>query len=148
MQIEKTNAKNKDFIALVEQLDSELAIRDGDDHAFYDQFNKIDMIKYAVVLYDNGEAIACGSIKEFDNATVEVKRMYTIPKERGKGVASMVLNKLEEWAKDLSYQRCILETGINQPEAIALYNKCGYSRIENYGQYKDVESSFCFEKKI
>ena len=57
-----------------------------------------------------------------------------------------VLSDLESWAKELGFVKCVLETGINQPEAIALYKKCGYSIIENYGQYKGVENSLCFEK--
>lgn len=148
MEVLRTDSKNQDFINLVKELDADLAIRDGDDHAFYDQFNNIDMIKHAIVLYENNKALGCGAIKQFGENAMEVKRMYTSPKNRGRGLASRVLTALETWAKELGYNKCVLETGINQPEAIALYEKCGYRRRDNYGQYAGVESSFCFEKVL
>lgn len=148
MKIIRTNAGNPDFAELVKHLDAELAVRDGEDHAFYAQFNKIAAIKYAVVAYENGQASACGAIREFDAGTMEVKRMYVLPEHRGKGFATKILAELEQWAAELSCNRCVLETGKNQPEAIALYDKNGYSRIPNYGQYEGVENSVCFEKRL
>ncbi|MGE5795510.1 MAG: GNAT family N-acetyltransferase, partial [Ignavibacteria bacterium] len=79
---------------------------------------------------------------------MEVKRMYTIPEYRGKGIATRVLIELERWALELSYSKCILETGKKQPEAIALYKKNGYKLISNFGQYEGAENSVCFEKEI
>ena len=87
-------------------------------------------------------------LKPFDDHSLEIKRMYVIPEFRGKGVAKLVLAELEGWAVSLNYKFCVLETGLRQPEAIALYNKNGYQRIENYGQYAGVENSLCFAKKI
>jgi len=146
--LKRTDSNNQDFIELVKQLDADLAIRDGDDHAFYNQFNSITMIKYAIVAYENNNPVGCGAIKTFGNEAMEVKRMYVLPPHRGKGIAGIVLNELEQWAKELGYLKCVLETGINQPEALALYNKSGFKRIPNYGQYANVPSSFCFEKDL
>ncbi len=56
------------------------------------------------------------------------------------------MSELEVWATELSYEKCVLETGKRQQEAIALYTKNGYKRIPNYGQYTGVENSLCFEK--
>ncbi|PKA83523.1 ribosomal protein S18 acetylase RimI-like enzyme [Ulvibacter sp. MAR_2010_11] len=148
MQIIRTNSKNKDFITLVQFLDADLAERDGDEHDFYHQFNKIDHLNQAVVLYENEIPIACGAIKPFEGAAMEVKRMYTAPESRGQGIATKILQELEQWAAELSYKRCVLETGKKQPEAIALYLKNGYSIIPNYGQYAGVENSVCFEKVL
>ncbi len=148
MKIIRTNSENKDFIDLVKLLDADLAQRDGEDHSFYAQFNKIDTIKHAVVLYENDIPLACGAIKEFDTDSMEIKRMYTLSQNRGKGIASKILSELEKWAKELSYKRCVLETGLKQPEAIALYKKNGYDVIPNYGQYIGVENSKCFEKVL
>ena len=144
----RTDSGNPDFIGLVSYLDAELAERDGSDHSFYGQFNTIDKIKHAVVAYENDQPIGCGAIKEYASDTMEVKRMYTSPKVRGKGIATGVLAELETWAAELSYERCILETGKRNPEAIALYQKNGYTLIPNYGQYAGVENSVCFEKKF
>lgn len=144
----RSSPKHQDFRTLVKQLDQELAITDGEDHAFYDQFNKSDHIKFAIIIYENGKAVGCGAIKEFQPGIMEVKRMFTQRQSRGKGYASKILNELEAWAGELGYKKCILETGINQPEAIALYKKNGYSLMENYGQYAGVKNSFCFGKSI
>ena len=142
----RTDSENLDFIALVKELDADLAIRDGDEQAFYAQFNKIDKIKYVVVAYENDQPVGCGAIKEYSPIAMEIKRMYTSPACRGKGVATKVLTELERWTAELSYKKCLLETGIKQPEAIGLYKKIGYKPIPNYGQYAGVENSVCFEK--
>lgn len=127
-------------------MDFELAKRDGEEHAFYAQFNKIKKLKYIVVAYEKGIPIACGAIKQYDKNTMEMKRMYTSPQSRGKGIASLILDELEKWAIELSFVKCILETGMQQPETIRLYKKNGYKIIPNYGQYTDIENSKCFEK--
>jgi putative acetyltransferase len=148
IRILRTDSGHPDFAALVKLLDADLAARDGDEHAFYAQFNTIVHIKYAVVAYANEEPVACGAIKEFASDTVEVKRMFTVPTARGQGVAAQVLRGLERWAAELSYQQCVLETGKRQTEAIRLYEKSGYQRIPNYGQYAHVANSLCFAKKM
>ncbi len=144
----RTNSKHIEFINLVEKLDAELAIRDGDDHDFYHQFNSISSLQYVVVLFINNEAIGCGAIKPFEQKSMEIKRMYVLPEHRGYGYASVILNELECWANELQFEYCVLETGINQPEAIALYQKNGYQRITNFGQYQGVKNSYCFEKEL
>ncbi|HAP36175.1 MAG TPA: GNAT family N-acetyltransferase [Bacteroidetes bacterium] len=144
----RTTSDNPDFIELVKLLDADLAIRDGDDHSFYAQFNTIDAIKYAVVAYEDELPLGCGAIKEYDADTMEVKRMYVLPESRNRGIAGTILSDLEQWANELSYKKCILETGKKQPEAIALYIKHGYRVIPNYGQYAGVENSLCFDKAL
>ena len=142
----RTSAINVDFIELVKSLDADLKIRDGEEHSFYNQFNKLDSIKHVIVAYDNEMPVACGAIKEYQGDTTEIKRMFVLPIGRRKGIASKILIELEHWAKELSYAKCILDTGINQPEAIELYHKNGYHIITNYGQYENAINSVCFEK--
>ncbi len=144
----RTDSDNSDFQKLVIELDKDLAIRDGDEHAFFDQFNKIINIKYVVVVYENEIPVGCGAIKEYEKDVMEIKRMFVPLEKRGKGIASVVLQELEKWATELNYKKCILETGYKQPEAIALYKKNNYTLIKNYGQYADVTSSVCFEKQL
>jgi GNAT superfamily N-acetyltransferase len=148
LQLTRTNSDDPSFVALVKLLDADLAERDGPEHPFYAQFNKIDKIKHVVVAFEVGAPVGCGAIKEFDADTMEVKRMYTPPQHRGKGIATEVLIELEKWAAELSFKKCLLETGKKQPEAIALYRKNGYTVISNYGQYSGIENSICFEKQI
>ncbi len=135
-------------MALVKQLDAYLAVVDGDEHAFYDQFNKIDKIKHVVVAYLNEQPVACGAIKAYQAHAMEVKRMYTSPQCQGKGIATQVLAELEKWAAELGYHTCVLETGKRQQDAIALYQKNGYRPIPNYGQYANIANSVCFEKAL
>lgn len=148
IQLLRSNSEHADFRTLVQQLDAALAILDGDEHAFYHQFNKIDALKYVVLAYRDQQAVACGAIKEHAPETMEVKRMYVLPEARGKGIATQVLLELEQWAKEMQYQKCVLETGKKQPDAIALYTKNGYSITPNYGQYQGVDNSVCFEKLL
>ncbi|NML70737.1 GNAT family N-acetyltransferase [Chryseobacterium sp. RP-3-3] len=148
MTTKRTDSSDIDFQNLVKLLDADLAVRDGEDHEFYHQFNSIDMLKNCVVAYSDDLAVGCGAFKPFSEDTVEIKRMYTGPEKRGKGFASKILNELEIWAKEEGYSRCVLETGIKQPEAIALYEKWGYIRIPNYGQYIGIENSVCFGKVV
>jgi putative acetyltransferase len=148
IRILRTHSEHPDFIGLVRLLDADLAIRDGADHSFYAQFNKTDQIRHVVLAYENEEPIGCGAIKEYNPNTMEIKRMYVSPPGRKRGIATKILSELETWAGELSYSRCMLETGKKQPEAIGLYIKSGYRQIPNYGQYTGVENSVCFEKQI
>lgn len=146
--LERTTSTNPDFIHLVALLDADLKIRDGEEHDFYNQFNAIVDIKHCVLLYDEEIGIGCGAIKKYDEKSMEVKRMFVSADYRGKGYAGKILSELEIWAKELRFQRCILETGVNQPEAISLYKKSGYFIVPNYGQYAGVKNSICFQKAI
>lgn len=144
----RTDSGNKDFHELVIQLDRDLKIRDGADHGFFAQYNKIDSIKYVVVAYIHNKPVGCGAIKHYSEAIMEVKRMFVTPEKRGNGIASVILRELEDWSRELNYKKCILETGLRQPEAISLYKKNKYLITPNYGQYKAVTSSVCFEKDL
>ncbi|MCK0191834.1 GNAT family N-acetyltransferase [Arenibacter sp. F20364] len=146
--IKRSNSENSDFIKLVQLLDADLKIRDGDDHDFYAQFNGIENLPHVILAYLDNTPIGCGAIKTYNATTMEVKRMYVAPNERGKGIASKILKELEKWALEQNYSSCILETGLRQPEAIALYKKNGYLSIPNYGQYKAIANSVCFLKKL
>lgn len=148
LEIVRTNSSNIDFIELVAELDKDLAIRDGEEHSFYHQFNSIDEIKNVIVLYQDKIPVACGAIKHYENSVFEVKRMFVPLKFRNKGFATIILSELVKWAKELEYKALILETGLKQPEAIALYIKNGFLKIPNYGQYEGVENSVCFKRKI
>ncbi len=83
-----------------------------------------------------GELVGCAGWRRH-GADAELKRMYTSPAVRGRGVARRILAAIEESARAAGYERVILETGHKQPEAIALYDSAGYRRIEDFGHYKD-----------
>lgn len=144
----RTVAENKDFKNLVTLLDKDLKTRDGDEHVFYAQFNKIENIRHVIICYTDKKPIGCGAFKEYSLGKAEIKRMFVLPAYRGQGVGSAILKELERWALELNYAECILETGKKQPEAISMYQKAGYAVIENFGPYKIVENSVCMTKKI
>ncbi|MBO0359285.1 GNAT family N-acetyltransferase [Hymenobacter sp. BT186] len=148
LRLVRSTSENPDFRTLVALLDQDLAIRDGADHGFYAQFNKIDKINHVVVAYQDEEPIGCGAFKEFAPDAVEIKRMYVLPAHRGQGVAGAVLAELERWAQELEYAACVLETGKKQPEAIRLYEKSGYKLTPNYGQYVGIDNSVCMRKSV
>ena len=148
ISIVRTNSENADFKTLVTLLDAELQVRDGEEHTFYAQFNKIDSLREVVVAYLQESPVGCGAIKAYAGRTAEVKRMFVKAENRGKGIAGKILSELEAWAKELNFDECILETGFKQPEAIALYKKAGYEVIPNYGQYIGVGNSVCMQKRI
>lgn len=148
LHLSRTHSDNPDFRPLVARLDQYLAMMDGDEHAFYDQYNKIDTLKNVVVAYFDGKPAGCGAIKSFSGSEMEVKRMYVSPEFRGKGIAKSILSELEKWAVELGYKACVLETGKRQIEAVNLYPDCGYRIIPNYGQYAQMENSICMKKEL
>lgn len=79
-----------------------------------------------------GEPVACAGLRPVDEATAEVKRVFVRPGHRGRGVARRLMDELESAAAVLGYRRLVLETGGAQPEAIALYDSTGWSRVPPY----------------
>jgi len=144
----RTDSDHTDFRQLVALLDQDLAVRDGDDHAFYAQFNKVDAIKEVIVAYQNDVPVGCGAIKPFSATEAEVKRMYVHPDYRKRGIAAKIVTELENWATEIGFSATVLETGKKQPEAIALYQKIGYQITPNYGQYIGVDNSVCMIKPL
>ena len=148
LRLIRTTSESPDFQQLVQLLDRDLAQRDGDEHGFYAQYNKIALIKHAVVAYADDEPVGCGAFKEYAPDSVEIKRMFVQPTHRQRGVARTVLAELETWATELGYANCVLETGKRQPEAIALYERSGYELTPNYGQYIGIDNSVCLRKTL
>ena len=144
----KTNSDSSDFRLLVALLDADLQERYGEEQSFFSQFNKLDHIHHVIVAYENSKPVGCGAFKEYELGVAEIKRMYVKPFHRGKGIAGQILIALEQWAKDEGYKSCILETAVKQPEAIRVYEREGYKRIPNYGQYVGVEISLCMQKDL
>ena len=146
--LQKTDSSNPDFLMLVNMLDHELQIRDGDDHPFYAQFNTLSNINHVIVAYVDDHAVGCGAFRPYDDQSIEIKRIFVHPDHRSRGVATMILDTLERWARETGFHASILETGFNQPEAIALYTKARYGVIPNYGPYENVATSVCMRKSV
>ncbi len=104
--------------------------------------------RFLVVYDDDGSAIGCGAIRRRDDGAAEIKRMYVRAAARSRGISRVILRELEHSARTSGYRACVLETGLRQPEAIALYESSGYTRIANYGYYRDSELSVCYRKEL
>src|SRR5690606_32453573 len=107
LNLKRGTSENSDFQNLVIALDQYLAIKNGETNAFYSQYNGIAHLQHVVVAYEENMAVGCGAIKAFDDQSMEVKRMFVPTEKRGKGIASLVLADLEQWAKELGYSRCL-----------------------------------------
>lgn len=146
-RILRTNSENEDFKTLTQFFDEYLVEIDGDEKDFYAQYNHI-YLENTIICFDGEIASGCGAFKKHENNVAEIKRMFVLPEQRGKGIAMSVLAELETWAKELGYTTCILETSIRLENAIKLYKKLGYEITENYGQYVGLKSSVCMKKII
>jgi GNAT superfamily N-acetyltransferase len=95
-----------------------------------------------------GKSIGCGAVRRIDDRTGELKRMYVRPEERGRKVGRAILAALEVEARALGLSRLVLETGVRQAEAIALYRKAGFSDIAPFGEYVESPLSLCMAKDL
>jgi GNAT superfamily N-acetyltransferase len=84
----------------------------------------------------DGRAVASGALRRRDDVTAEIKRMYVAPDVRRRGVGAAMLRWLERAAARAGYDRVVLETGNEQPEALAMYRSAGYAEVEPYGHYR------------
>ncbi len=104
-----------------------------------------------LVAWSEGRAVGCGALRSLPGGRetdAEIKRMFTLPEARGRGVARALLVHLEDTARELGYQRTFLETGMAQPEAMALYVSAGWAPVAPYGEYCGEDLSRCFGRLL
>jgi GNAT superfamily N-acetyltransferase len=101
-----------------------------------------------LVLEVDGQPVGCGGLRRHDERTAEIKRMFVRRSARRRGLARRLLAALEERARAAGYARVILETGVRQPEALALYANAGYRPIAPFGFYRDAPGNRCFGKDL
>lgn len=145
-----TDGNDPDFVILCNKLDDSLDDIVGNQfqRRQYDQYNQRDCIHDVIVVYHNGDPVACGAFKMYDEDHAELKRIFTDPSCRNIGLGAELVRRLEAKAKIQGYGWCILETGKPLEAACHLYHKAGYKVIPNYGQYADMPNSICMERRI
>ena len=148
ISVKRTTSDDIDFQKLIKELDKDLAKKNGDKNDFFVQYNQIDVINHVVLAYEDEMAVGCGAYKQFDEETVEIKRMFVPIQHRRKGISRKILNELELWATNENYKFAVLETGEQMSEAIGLYQSNGYEVIPNYPPYENENTSICFKKII
>ncbi len=150
MDFIRTDGKNKDFIENCRLLDLDLDRRVGKQikRDKYKQYNQLDEIQEAIVVYENNQAIGGGAIRRYDDENIELKRVFVHTEYQGRGIGSKLVSLLIEWARELGYQRIILETGELLAESCAVYKKLGFEVIPNYGPYANMPESLCMAKDL
>lgn len=150
MNIVDTNGEDKDFIILCQLLDDNLNEIVGGEkqRKQYIQYNKLDDIHDAFLIYDNDLPIACAAFKYYETGVAEVKRVYVRKDYRGQGLSKLLMEQVEKKAFEQGYHSLVLETGKPLIEAMGLYTNIGYQITENYGQYKDMPESICLRKEL
>lgn len=148
LKVVRTSTNNPDFVFLVNALDNELWNELKEDQATYNQYNNVQNLPTAIIIYDDEKPAAIGCFKKYNNDTMEIKRMYVDKNYRGKSISKLVLNELETWAIEQGFTFSILETSIHFNVAQTLYKSSGYLIIPNYDQYKGLEESVCMKKKL
>ncbi|QNP72162.1 GNAT family N-acetyltransferase [Streptomyces roseirectus] len=110
---------------------------------------------YLIAYDDADRPVATGGWRSQDHSDeghsdgdAELKRMFVIREMRGHGLARRILAALEDDARAAGRTRMILETGTEQPEAIALYLSSGYEPCPKFGYYRDYDSSRCYAKPL
>ena len=136
-------------VALIEELQDEYIVRYGgrDD-------TPVDPGQFAppdgafVVMFDGEVPVGCAGLRRHDDRDVEVKRMFVRKPFRGKGLSRWLLAHIEDEARNMGYQRILMETGLAQPEAMALYESSGYDAIPGFGYYADAPENRCYAKTL
>lgn len=101
-----------------------------------------------LLAWRDGVAVGCGALRRLDAGTGEVRRMFVTRSARREGVGRALLARLEADALALGYRRLVLETGVRQKPAMALYRASGWRRIKPYGTFVGDPTSVCFGKTI
>jgi len=133
---------------LVAELTSRYADRNDDEAASFSPADATVPRSAFLLARLDGQPVGCGAIRPMSNDVVEIKRMYVRKAARGLGIGRAILVELERLAAAFGYARMVLETGVRQPEAIALYEGRGFTRIPNYAEYSDNPLSVCFGKDL
>jgi putative acetyltransferase len=149
IKIRKVASKSKDLRNLIEELDSYLSplYPENSIHKVNLDTAEKDNVIF-ILAYKDLKAIGCVALRPLNDSECEMKRMYVIEKERGKGYSNILCTEIENIARKKGFRRILIETGYEQPVAIGLYKKHGYKRISRFGEYIDDPLSVCFAKKL
>jgi ribosomal protein S18 acetylase RimI-like enzyme len=105
-------------------------------------------VEDVLLVYQNNVPAACAGLKRYSDTDAEVKRVWVDPAYRGHRIATLMMAILEDKAKAKGYRRTVLQTREIMKDAVALYTKLGYQRIDNYPPYDKLEGAVCFAKEL
>ena len=152
LAVRRESIESREAYELIMALNAELAHRYPEPGANHFRLDADEVLPgrgaFVIARAEQRMAVGCGAIRRMDATTAEIKRMYVIPKHRSMGAGHAILEKLEQVARELAVTRIVLETGARQPEAIALYEHCGYAKTPLFGEYVDSPLSVCMAKTL
>jgi len=151
IELARVALPHPEALALIAALNAELAAtypEEGATHFRLDPEEVAPGRGAFVIARLDGVAVACGAVRRIEPSVAELKRMYTRPQARGRGVARALLRALEAAASELGATRVVLETGTRQREALALYARAGYTPIPAWGEYTTSPLSVCLGKAL
>jgi GNAT superfamily N-acetyltransferase len=156
LHLRRTPPDHPDAVALIALLQAHYTeVYGGRDETPFASAEFVPPAGYFVVGYADGAAVACGGWRARDGgepplrtSDAEIKRMFVRPDHRGRGLARAVLADLEITAARAGRRRMVLETGVRQPAAIALYVGAGYAPMAPFGTYRDAEGSRYYSKPL
>lgn len=149
--VERADLLSAQALALIAALDADLAGRYpelGGAHVCLDPAEVAPGHGAFLIATRAGRSVGCGAVRRIEPGVGEIKRMYVRPEARGQRIGRAVLGALEAEARRLGLQRLVLETGLRQPEAIAMYERAGFSRIPAFGEYADSPLCVCMGKDL
>lgn len=148
MNLVFTNGEDPHFLMLCTQLDEELDQLAGgaSKREPYLPLNSLEQMHDVVLAYEQGKAVGCCAFRVYGGETAELKRLFVKPEYRGRGLSKLLVEALEQRARRKGFQKMILETGEPLRAAIGLYCSMGFSKMENYGPYRNLPDSICMKK--
>jgi putative acetyltransferase len=151
VRTERADITSRRSQALVDALDVELSARYPEERVneYRVEPAEVSVDRGCFLVAIRGDvAIGCCALRRLSDNSGEIKRMYVVPEERGRGVAKVLLMAIEDAARTLGIMRLVLETGVRQPEAIRLYERHGFARIPRFGDYMENPLSVWMGKDL
>lgn len=148
MELRFVSPKCPDYAVLAKKLDDYYFSLVGDVHLRYAEANRPENMACRVIAYDGNRPIGCGCWKAVDEETAEVKRIYVEPEFRRRGVASTIIELLENHIIASGYTKALLETARTTNDSKSLYLSLGYKEIPYYGSPAGAENCRCFLKEL
>ena len=135
------------FYAVTEAYYSRIAGGEANRRA-YIPYNASSEIPDVALAFCGEQAVGCAGLKRYSDTDAEVKRLWVEPAYRGRGIASALMDRIEDRARQLGFRRVILQTRLLMTDAVALYTKRGYALIPNYPPYDQLAGAVCFTKAL
>jgi len=111
-------------------------------------YNLSESISDVLIAYIDDVAVGCAGLKKYSDTDVEIKRVWVEPDHRGKYIATEMMDKIEEKARELGFKRAVLQTRYIMKDAVGLYTNRGYVLIANYPPYDKLEGAICMALKL